>query len=213
MQQDELFYNTEDNLLLQKGQLSLYRNFLDFDLSLKLKNEIEATSNWEQSEILILGQKQLIPRLNAWYADDEKNYAYSGTPLPLNSWTPPISSLKKAIEEKLSLSFNSCLLNLYRDGNDSVAWHADDEPELGIEPTIASISLGQERKFIIRNKLNHNDKLTISLPHNSMLVMRGNLQSLYEHKVPKTSLKVNSRLNLTFRKVCTPPRNKPKNIE
>ncbi|MCM8533560.1 MAG: alpha-ketoglutarate-dependent dioxygenase AlkB [Lentisphaeraceae bacterium] len=201
MIQAELFGEQPQTLNLNEGKLLLYRNFFELNQSLNLFDEITQNTSWEQSRIHMFGKDILIPRLNAWYADTGKDYGYSGVHLQRNNWNLVLAAIKRQIESELNLSFNSALLNLYRDGEDSVDWHADDEKELGRNPTIASISLGQERKFSIRHKTNKRDKLSFVLPHNSLLIMKDNLQHIYEHKVPKEISISKPRLNITFRKI------------
>lgn len=154
---------------------------------------------WKQEQIKMFGQWINMPRLTAWMGDPEAVYQYSGlinTPLP---WNAQVLRLKNFLETRLDTTFNSVLLNYYRDGNDSMGWHSDNEPELGMLPTIASISLGAVRK--IRFKPTGGGKsLGLDLPHGSLLVMRGLTQSNWQHALPKTKLS-EGRINLTFRKV------------
>ncbi|MCH2204275.1 MAG: alpha-ketoglutarate-dependent dioxygenase AlkB [Lentisphaerales bacterium] len=201
MFQDDLFKNSEETHLLKEGKLVLIRGFLDSNDAKSYFERFIRELNWHQDLITIHGKTMPIPRLNAWYADADHNYQYSGIKLQTNQWTNTLRRIKEKLFEQFGENFNSCLANLYRDGKDSVSWHSDDEPELGKNPTIFSISLGEERKFHIRNKNNHSDKLILNLPHNSLLIMIGSLQHIYEHQVPKEKSKLHSRVNLTFRKV------------
>ncbi|MCM8536587.1 MAG: alpha-ketoglutarate-dependent dioxygenase AlkB [Lentisphaeraceae bacterium] len=203
MIQAELFGGDPQTLYLNEGKLLLYRNFFELSQSLKFLDDISQNTHWEQSQIHMFGNNIPIPRLNAWYADEGKDYAYSGIQLQRNNWSPALTVIKNEIAANLNFSFNSALLNLYRNGEDSVDWHADDEKELGQNPIIASVSLGQERKFSIRHKVHKQDKLTLTLPHNSLLIMQENLQHLYEHKVPKEKNISKPRLNITFRKIIS----------
>ena len=154
---------------------------------------------WEQKQITMYGKQLLTPRLTSWHGDAHKAYAYSGNkfnPLP---WTPELLKIKHKIEPLAGVLFNSVLLNYYRDGNDSVAWHSDDETELGGQPVIASVSFGQPRRFDVRNKTDKNIKYAIMLEEGSMLLMKGDLQQKWEHRIAKSTLPMNSRVNLTFR--------------
>ena len=117
------------------------------------------------------------------------------------TWYKELAEIKDELLRQTSGRYNSCLLNLYRNGNDSVAWHCDDEPELGRNPTIASISFGAQRKFILRSLNDKNDKITLKLPHNSLLIMEGEVQHRYEHMVPKEKRVSEARVNLTFRQI------------
>jgi alkylated DNA repair dioxygenase AlkB len=161
-------------------------------------NELQARLHvdvlWEQS-----GRPgRLFPRLTAWYADAGLTYSYSGVthhPIP---WTPELESLKSRAEAAAGTSWNSLLLNLYRDGNDSIGFHADDEPELGTNPVIGSISLGAERRFILKHTAS-GEKREFLLAHGSLLVMGGTSQHHWRHGLPKTRRSVGPRINLTFR--------------
>lgn len=162
---------------------------------------LKSTIDWNQDEIIIFGKKTKIPRMSSWYADSEVKYKYSGLELINREWTAELTELKQKAEELADCDFNSVLLNHYRGGADSMGWHADDERELGKFPTIASITFGYPRRFLIREKENHSEKKEISLEDSSLLVMRGDFQEKYHHSVPKTAKKVGERINLTFRKI------------
>ena len=199
--QDELFDSGREIFNLTCGWLILLRNLFDNNTADQLFFAIKEKTDWESGKIFIAGKYRPIPRLNAWYADDGKTYTYSGIELNPKSWYRELYVIKQEVNLKTDSSFNSCLLNLYRDGNDSVAWHCDDEPELGRNPFIASVSLGVERKFTIRSLNNKNDKLTLRLPHNSLLLMEGEVQHRYEHMIPKENNISGARVNLTFRTI------------
>jgi alkylated DNA repair dioxygenase AlkB len=139
------------------------------------------------------------PRLTAWYGDNSKTYAFSGKKYEPYAWTKELLSIKARVDAACGIKFNSVLLNLYRNGNDSVAWHADDEPELGINPLIASVSFGQLRRFDVRHKQDHKLKYSIELENGSMLIMKGDLQHNWEHQIPKSTKAIKERINLTFR--------------
>ena len=201
MFQDELFSNSVEQIPLNEGDVTLHRSFMDFKNANKVFELLINDLNWKQDSIRIYGRALPIPRLNAWYGDKGCNYKYSGIQMETNNWSDSLNMIRDQIEKSLSLKFNSCLANLYRNGQDSVSWHSDDEAELGKNPTICSVSFGEERKFQIRNKQNKNDKETIILTHNSVLIMQGNTQHIYEHQVPKELGKLNPRINLTFRNV------------
>ena len=149
----------------------------------------------------MFGKPVLIPRLSAWYGNEGASYTYSGLTLQPNAWTDELLSIKQKIETISGATFNSVLLNFYRHGQDSMGWHADDEPELGKMPTIASLSLGAERRFLLRAKNNHHQKHEIPLNNGSLLVMSGNTQHYWQHAIPKTRLPTKPRINLTFRQI------------
>jgi alkylated DNA repair dioxygenase AlkB len=172
------------------------------DVFKKLKDNLQ----WEQGEIHMFGKKVLEPRLTAWYGDEGKTYKYSGKMQHPLSWTSELLSLKHKIEQlelpDINLKFNSVLANYYRNGNDSMGWHADDERELGQNPVIASLNLGETRRFLIRRKNDKNVKIEIALTHGSLLIMAGAMQYYWQHAVPKEPKKANPRINLTFRHIC-----------
>lgn len=156
---------------------------------------------WRQDTIRMFGKQVLTPRLSAWYGNEGASYTYSGLTLQPNNWTDELLSIKQKIETISGATFNSVLLNFYRHGQDSMGWHADDEPELGKMPTIASLSLGAERRFLLRAKNNHHQKHEIPLHNGSLLVMSGNTQHYWQHAIPKTSRPTKPRINLTFRQI------------
>lgn len=161
-------------------------------------DEIAAAIQWEQPTLRIFGRECLAPRLVAWFGDGE--YSYAGKrhePAPMPEW---IAEAKREIEALAGATFNSVLLNYYRNGRDSVAWHADDEPELGTEPTIASWTLGAARKFAVKAR-DGKVSTSVQLGDGDLLVMSGHSQLDYLHSIPKTTRQVGPRLNLTFRKV------------
>lgn len=154
---------------------------------------------WQQEEIVIFGERRLVPRLVAWHGDSGMAYTYSGTvhePLP---WTSELQQIRHRVEELTAHRYNSVLLNLYRDGRDGMGWHADDEPELGREPVIASVSLGATRRFKLRHRRSRIAASTLDLAHGDLLLMAGQTQHKYVHAVPKTARPVGARVNLTFR--------------
>jgi len=159
-----------------------------------LRQDIE----WKQEEMMMYGKLIKFPRLTAWYGDDDKPYSFSGLKLCPQPWTDELLSIKSRIEPKSGVKFNSVLLNYYRDGNDSISWHTDAEKELGINPIIASVNFGAERKFQLKHRVN-GEKIDINLQHGSLLIMKGELQHHWLHQVPKTKLAVKERINLTFR--------------
>jgi alkylated DNA repair dioxygenase AlkB len=160
---------------------------------------------WEQKEIFLFGRKVMQPRLVAWYGEKKAVYKYSGlelTPLP---WHPVLQELRKRLEDFTGCNYNSVLANAYRNGNDSMGWHSDNEPELGAKPVIASISLGADRAFRVRRAGNRQrvagKSSAIVLGHGSLLVMKGASQALYQHALPKTRRKTELRINLTYRQI------------
>ena len=160
---------------------------------------------WEQKYIRMFGRQLPMPRLTAWYGDPGAVYSYSGlTESPLH-WTDELQEMRDRLYDSLGESFNSVLLNLYRTGEDSMGWHSDDERELGPEPVIASISLGAERRFDLMHRTLAHERRSYMLPHGSLLVMRGNTQSYWRHRLPKSPRIKEPRVNLTFRTILPGP--------
>ncbi|MBO2008330.1 alpha-ketoglutarate-dependent dioxygenase AlkB family protein [Hymenobacter negativus] len=187
-------------LLLPQASLLYDHAFLTGPEADNLLARLSAEVAWEQRAIRIFGQEIPQPRLTAWYGDPAARYAYSGLHWEPRNWTPALAALRQRVEAATGHQFNSVLLNLYRTGQDSMGWHADDEPELGPEPAIASLSLGATRRFRMRPRagLAH-VPLSLDLPNGSLLLMCGTTQQHWQHALPKTARPVGPRLNLTFR--------------
>ncbi|KAA1192001.1 alpha-ketoglutarate-dependent dioxygenase AlkB [Pseudohalioglobus sediminis] len=170
----------------------------------ELLSRLLAETPWRQETITLFGKTHLQPRLLAWYGDPDAVYRYSGKthqPLP---WTETLTALRQRMEALAGARFNSVLLNYYRDQRDSMGLHADDEPELGPQPVIASISLGEERKLYFRHKRQREMQgLDVPLPDGSVLLMRGDTQANWKHGVRKLWRHCEPRVNLTFRRVHT----------
>jgi alkylated DNA repair dioxygenase AlkB len=146
---------------------------------------------------------RMFPRLTAWYANPGVTYSYSGVTHQAFPWTSELLDIKQRAETAAGTTWNSLLLNFYRDGQDSIGFHADDEPELGTNPVIGSISLGAVRRFVLKHPAS-GEKLEFELPHGSLLVMGGTSQHHWRHGVPKTRKPVGPRINLTFRRIIGP---------
>jgi alkylated DNA repair dioxygenase AlkB len=160
---------------------------------------LRAETPWEQRHIVLFGRRHAQPRLTAWYGDVP--YTYSGLTLEPRPWTALLAALRATVQEATGRAFNSVLLNYYRDGRDSMGWHADDEPELGPEPAIASLSLGQPRTFKLRHR-NTGERRALALADGSLLLMAGRTQAHWLHALPRTAKPVGGRINLTFRFLC-----------
>jgi alkylated DNA repair dioxygenase AlkB len=187
---------------LPDGEVLIYRNFFEELESDRLFKELLSSINWRQDKIKIFGKEVDLPRLTAWYGDEGKSYQYSGINMNPDPWIPTLLLIKERVEKVLELNFNSVLVNLYRHGKDYVSWHSDDEPELGNNPTIASVSFGATRRFQLRHRSNKDlETVEISLTHGSLLIMRGSTQHFWKHQVPKTSKVLTERMNLTFRTI------------
>jgi alkylated DNA repair dioxygenase AlkB len=157
---------------------------------------------WRAENIIVWGKTFLQPRLTAWYGDDGINYTYSGIRLEALPWTNTLIEIKKRIEKITGGDFNSVLLNYYRNHRDSMGLHSDDEPELGRRPVIASMSLGEERIFILKHKTRRDLKIVrLKLASGSLLLMKGGTQHSWKHGIEKERRSCGPRVNLTFRRV------------
>jgi len=155
---------------------------------------------WRQESIALFGKTHLQPRLICWMGDPQCTYRYSGTHWEPQPWHPAVAALRGRIEALTGASFNSVLLNLYRDGRDGMGFHADDEPELGPRPVIASLSLGAERMMHFRHRHDRGQPtFRLPLPGGSLLLMRGDTQKNWKHAIPKRQRPAGPRINLTFR--------------
>ena len=189
---------------LQDGVLQLDTSFISEPDASDLYQFFVENAPWQQDSIKMYGRQIDIPRLRAWYGDSGCSYRYSGIQLQPLPWTEPLMLLRRQVEKACDHRFNSVLLNYYRDGQDSNGWHSDDEPELGSQPVIASLNLGEVRRFRLRHK---NDKtlppLSVDLNSGSLLLMAGNTQHCWQHCITKTKRSVSGRINLTFRHVIS----------
>jgi alkylated DNA repair dioxygenase AlkB len=186
---------------LPDAEITFYPNFFDkvqSDLMFRtLSNEIK----WRADKIKLYGKEFELPRKTAWYGETEKIYTYSGIQMLAESWTPTLLKIKNEIEKVADVTFNSTMMNLYRNGNDGISWHTDAEPELGKNPVIGSVSFGQTRRFMLRHRHNKELKFEIELTHGSFLLMGGSTQHFWQHQIPKTSKNIDARINLTFRTI------------
>lgn len=183
-----------------ENQILFYPNFLNKDESDFYFETFLKEIEWKHEEIKLFGKKIFQPRLTAFYGDDDISYAYSGIKMDANSWSTDLNKLKNKINGQLNQSFNSCLMNLYRNEKDSMGWHQDNEKELGEKPFIASLSLGETRKFQLK-KINTKEKIELNLNHGSLLIMKNELQKNWKHQIPKEKTLKDIRINITFRKI------------
>jgi len=191
--------NAKEGLtVIENGEYIFYPNFFSKSESDSLLKNLRSNIIWKQESMNMYGKRIDFPRLTAWYGNNDKPYSFSGITLQPLPWSSEILSIKSKIEPVAKTAFNSVLLNLYRDGNDSISWHTDAEKELGTNPVIASVNFGATRKFQLRH-IKTKEKLEIVLTHGSLLIMQGELQHFWQHQVPKTSKVVGERINLTFR--------------
>ena len=194
------YYNCGKNLAPFDGELYLIKQFYRPPESDQLFAALETGLAWQEEDIFIFGKWVKVPRLMCWYGDPDAYYQYSGVNHQPKPWTTELQSVRAEVEQQCGCIFNSVLANLYRDGRDSMGCHADDEKELGLNPVIASLSLGDERLFKLHHK-KRKETLHINLGHGDLLVMAGSLQHHWVHSVPKTRQLKAPRINLTFRKI------------
>lgn len=186
---------------LTDGDLLWVRHFLSPDEATATFHHLRDHIPWRQDSLRIGGKQIPIPRLQAWYGDPGTDYSYSGLRLQPLPWLAALEQLKQRIEDYSNTRYNSLLANLYRDENDSVGWHADNEPELGHNPVIASLSLGDTRDFQLKHRKHPEQKLKLPLHNGDLLIMKGPLQHHWLHHVPKSKPPCQPRINLTFRRI------------
>ena len=186
---------------LPDGRVRYVQRLFSSAESERLFAVLRAATGWRQEEIQLFGRKRLQPRLTAWHGDPRAVYQYSGIRLEPQPWSASLAVIKARVEAVSGAKFNSVLLNYYRDGRDSMGWHSDDEPELGDNPLIGSVSLGATRRFRMQHKTDPSLQMAWNLPDGSYLEMDGALQRHWRHCVPKVLAKagVGPRINLTFR--------------
>ncbi|HET6430796.1 alpha-ketoglutarate-dependent dioxygenase AlkB family protein [Dyella sp.] len=195
-------------LPLPGAELALIPHWLAADEADALLAQLSATIRWEQHRIRMFGREVDSPRLSCWIGDPGTSYVYSRTRFEPHPWPDALRELRRRVEHACGAQFNSVLANLYRDGSDAMGWHSDDEPELGVAPVIASVSLGAQRRFVLRprqrDERGMRARSTLPLPHGSLLRMAGATQQLYQHALPRTTRVTQPRLNLTFRRIVRP---------
>lgn len=181
------------------SSLAFNRRFLNRARADELFNRLIVEHPWPANDYEVFGRRFTLPRLQTWHADDGVVYSYSDNLLRTQPWTPELLALRRRVERATGHQFNAVLVNFYRNGQDYVGWHSDDEVELGAEPVIASLSLGATRRFAYRRKGGTGTQCDMSLEAGSLLLMRPDFQCQWEHSVPATDDDVSGRINLTFR--------------
>ncbi len=192
-------FDSEDLYEFPKDLLEFREFFLSKEEADLLKDKLLHSTRWEQRTQKMYDKTVITPRLTAWYCDTKSYDSADNNTTVRNEWTPELYALKERIEKEFGYQFNGVLLNLYRDNNDSVAWHRDKENRYGKRPVIASISLGQTRNFDFRKKDHHQSKYCLPLPNGTLLIMKGDLQEHLEHGNAKSTIPIKERINLTFR--------------
>ncbi|WKX77092.1 alpha-ketoglutarate-dependent dioxygenase AlkB family protein [Zobellia laminariae] len=195
----EGLFSDEIDLNLPDSDIIYYPNFIGQEEADVYFNLLRNKTPWQQDDITVFGKTYAQPRLTALYGNNDKPYSYSKLVMVPHPFTRELIDIKDKVETKIDATFTTCLLNLYRNGQDSNGWHADNEKELGINPIIASVTLGQERFFHLKHRTNKNLKQKILLKHGSLLLMKGATQEHWLHQIPKTVKVIDERINLTFR--------------
>jgi alkylated DNA repair dioxygenase AlkB len=195
-----------DEVVVDRDGLATYAPaFLDPARADGLLHALSSTCAWSQEFLTMYGKQIPFPRLTAWYGDPDATYRYSGTLHVPRPWIAELSGVRDQLAAHTTTRFNSVLLNQYRTGDDGMSWHSDDEPELGEQPFIASVSLGATRTFQLRHR-GDGAVVSVRLEHGSLLLMSGSLQHAWTHRIPKERASTGARVNLTFRVTGSAPR-------
>lgn len=198
--QHQLLFNNTDNLLPCNGHVNYFGKILSDEQILHYFNELYNTISWKNDEVIIFGKLIKTNRKVAWYASSNFEYTYSNISKKALPFTPALLNLKQIIEQKTGEIYNACLLNLYQNGSEGMGWHSDDEKELEPLASIASLSLGANRKFSLKHKINK-QTISVILENGSLLEMKNETQLFWKHALPKTTKVLGPRINLTFRKM------------
>lgn len=195
-------FDENKNYLPQDGTVLYYGKIMDYVQADFYFNRLMETIEWKNDEAIIFGQLITTKRKVAWYGDTHFKYSYSKITKEALLWTPELEALKNLVEEKTNETYNSCLLNLYHDGNEGMAWHSDGEKDLKKNGAIASLSFGAERKFAFKHKTTK-ETVSLILEHGSLLVMKDETQTHWLHRLPPTKKISKPRINLTFRSIVS----------
>jgi alkylated DNA repair dioxygenase AlkB len=187
------------SLNLPDADIVYVPSFFTSDVASELYLDLLREIPWQQDNIKVFGKEFAQPRLTALFGNDGKPYYYSNITMQPNPWNLLLQKIKFHVESVAGINFTTVLLNYYRDGQDSNGWHSDNEKELGLNPTIASVSLGSERLFQLKHNTEPSLRQNILLEHGSLLIMKGTTQHFWKHQIPKTNKPVGGRINLTFR--------------
>jgi len=187
------------DLHLPDARVSLHRHWLATADADALQRTLREEIPWTVHRIQMFGRQVASPRLSFWMGDSAARYRYSGTDFVPAPWHPALVTLREQLAAFCGTPFNSVLLNRYRNGDDGMGWHSDDEPELGPAPLIASLSLGAERRFVLRLRKDHARKAEVVLCHGDLLLMAEHTQANYQHALPRSARVKAERINLTFR--------------
>lgn len=191
-----------DNLLSKQGVAKYYGILIPLISADDYFNRLLTNIDWKNDEAVIYGKRIITKRKVAWYGEQAFKYTYSKTTKYALPWTSELLQLKALVEEKTGEQFNACLLNLYHDGSEGMAWHSDGEKDLKKDGAIGSLSFGAERKFCFKHK-NTKENVSLVLEHGSLMIMQGVTQTYWQHRLPPTKKVTKPRINLTFRCIVT----------
>lgn len=190
-----------ENLLPLEGESFYFPNFISSEKAQSYFEFILKETSWREEKIKLFGREIMQPRKIAWVGDPGVTIRYSGLILQPEPWSASLQEIRELLQDSCKEKFNGVLINLYRNQNDSMGWHSDDEKELGSKPIIASLSLGETREFQLKHKTESRLKVKINLEHGSLLLMKGETQKFWKHSLPKKTRPLGPRINLTFRKM------------
>lgn len=195
----DLFSYEKQFFNLPNAELIYVPNFFTKEEADNYFEIINSETNWQHDDITVFGKTYKQPRLTALFGESNQTYSYSNITMYPNPFTSTLNDIKQKIEVFSDHHFNTLLINLYRNGNDSNGWHADNENELGENPVIASVSFGEERPFHFKHRTIKTERHKLLLQHGSLLVMKGEMQHYWLHQIAKTKRQIQPRINLTFR--------------
>jgi alkylated DNA repair dioxygenase AlkB len=193
--------NLGPNLLPSDGEVYYVPGMLASDQADRCFKKLLSSVKWKQEAIKVFGREIMQPRLTAWYGD--RAYTYSGLTMQPSAWIEPLSYIKTIADSYAHFNSSSALLNLYMDEKDSMGWHRDNEKALGSAPIIVSVSLGAARRFELRRYNTKKPVISLVLEPGSLLIMRGESQQHWEHRLPKLSSAAGARINITFRRILS----------
>lgn len=197
----DLFSQKKQHFNLPNAELIYITNAFSKEEADNYFKTIETKTNWHHDDITIFGKTYKQPRLTALFGDSNRSYSYSNIVMHPEPFTSTLKVIKGKVENFTDVKFNTLLINLYRNGNDSNGWHADNEKELGKNPIIASVSFGEARPFHFKHRTLKDHRHKLTLEHGSLLIMKGEMQHNWLHQIAKTKKEIKPRINLTFRKL------------
>ncbi|GAB4156958.1 MAG: alpha-ketoglutarate-dependent dioxygenase AlkB [Winogradskyella sp.] len=197
----DLFSQEKQHFILPNAELIYVPGFFSNQQADNYFKTIKDQTNWQHDDITVFGKTYKQPRLTALFGNTNQTYSYSNITMHPEPFTSTLLDIKTKVESFSKEKFNTLLINLYRDGNDSNGWHADNEKELGINPVIASVSFGEERPFHFKHRSLKNERHKLNLEHGSLLIMKGEMQHYWLHQIAKTKRPIQPRINLTFRRL------------